>query len=208
MTQVGGISGCLSTNEIDVCYYPFLAIVDMPIYASPLGGQQVGFLSAGDGFCRQSVPQFATSGCTRNLNLRAYEGFNAAWGYANQAGIGGWVYGPALADNNGALGCCGPAQDDYRCGDAKAFVCSPNEPCDGGVNDTGPLRSGVRGINATTYLRYAPGSTAFYYVVPGCTVEEYIRSPANGAWTCVRVVEGAGYALNNIRGWILTSSLA
>lgn len=208
MTQVGGIAGCNSTNEIDVCYYPFLAIVDLPIYASPLGGQKVGFLNAGDGFCRQSVPQFGSTGCTRNLNLRAFEGFNAAWGYDNTSGVSGWVYGPALADNNGALGCCGPAQADYRCGDAKAFVC-PDGPCDGGINSEGQLRSGIRGLNGTTYLRYAPGSTPFYYLTVGCTVEEYIRSPAStNAYTCVRVVEGCGYALNNVRGWILTSRLA
>lgn len=205
MTLAGDVAGCFNQNEVDVCYRPFLALIDLPIYASPLGGPAIGLVPAGNNFCRQSVPQFG-SNCTRNLALRAPEGFDGVWGYANSQGLSGWVWGPGLADNNGAGGCCGPAGADYRCGDDKAGVC-PSAPCDGAVVSSFAV-SGIRGIDQTAYLRYAQSSTPFYYLVPGCTVEQYRRSPSAGTYTCVRVVEGAGYAKNNIRGWVLTDALA
>lgn len=198
MTLAGDVPGCLDTIEISVCHRPQVAIIDLPVFASPLGGLQISTLAAGQNFCRQSVPQF--SGCSRNLNLRAAEGYNAVWGYMNTDGRSGWVWGPGLADNNGFGGCCGPAGEDFRCGDDKAGVC-PSPPRDGGTIPATAV-SGVRGFKTTTYLRYAPQSTPFYYLVPGCTVEQYRRADN---YASVRVIEGGGYALKNVRGWVLSS---
>lgn len=207
MTLRGNVSGCRDVDEVDICYYPFQAIVALGVYPSPLGGPLLAVMAPGDGFCRQSVLQTATSGCTRNLNLRAFEGLSAAWGYVNATGVGGWVYGPALADNNSAGGCCGPAQADYRCGDAKAGIC-PDGPCDGTADPNPAIGvSGSRTITASlTTLRWAPGSTAYYYLPNGATVQQFVRT-SDGNWTCVEVTNGLGYAANGSRGWVLTSSL-
>jgi hypothetical protein len=55
------------------------------------------------------------------------------------------------------------------------------------------------------YLRYAPGSTAFAYLVRGDTVRRLARAH-DGAWTGVEA-RTARWARPGARGWVLTGAL-
>jgi hypothetical protein len=55
------------------------------------------------------------------------------------------------------------------------------------------------------YLRWAPGSTAFRYLVRNDAVRQLVRT-ANGRWIGVEV-QTARWASRRTRGWVLGSAL-
>jgi hypothetical protein len=201
MTVRCGQSGCTDQDEADVCYRTWMVngLSGCPIRvgASTIA-PQVGFMDYGVHFCRQSIQNYPT--CATDPGGRPSAN-NFIWGYSNQNGLSGWVnLNNVTPDDNGA-NCCGPAGADYHCGDLSR--CSSNK-CDGGTSGSASSSSGSRTVSASnTYLRYAPGSTAFYYLVSGDTVT---RLCIVGSYTCVSV-SSAVWCPSGTRGWVLSTSL-
>jgi hypothetical protein len=212
MTQRGGIAGCYDLDQVDVCWVPYITNGDTGIYGDYAATYAFTSIPKGTKVCRQSVNQTTIApNCTRNLSLRpATSGY--VWAYDGSSGTTGWIADVALNTNAGASGCCGPAQDDYQCGDANAGFCS-GAPCDGSQSYSSIITSvsGHRLINAPegySSFRLGPGSTKKYYLPNGTCVAQRLRIGSSGDWTCVQVLSGSsGWCPLNEVGWILTSHL-
>jgi hypothetical protein len=97
---------------------------------------------------------------------------------------------------------CGPANADFD--RRRPQACGGH--CDGrplaGVRDaSGQALVAAREV----YLRYAPGSTAFRYLVRGDAVRRLVRSH-NMQWTAVEI-RTARWTGRGTRGWVLSSAL-
>lgn len=194
-------SGCPDQDESDVCYRTWLVngITGAPIRVGPSTiAPQVDLISYGAHFCRQSVQNYPT--CSSNPSGRPNVN-NFVWGYSNSSGVGGWVSLNNITPDDSGAKCCGPAGADFHCGDLSR--CG-QRVCDGGTSGSASSASGSRTVSAATvYLRYAPGSTGFYYLVSGDTVS---RLCIVGSYTCVQV-SNATWVPSGTRGWVLSSAL-
>jgi hypothetical protein len=201
--------GVFGTDQVDVAYEPWRALRAAPLRIGPSprapqvvsdGGEPVG-LTVGQHLGRQST---RNPGCQNRPPLRgSVNGF--VWGYCLSPAVGksGWMrrvdLEPDLALERLA---CGPANADFD--RRRPQAC-------GGHCDGRPLR-GVRDASGSAvveadevYLRYAPGSTAFRYLVRGDRVRRLLRS-GNAQWTAIEV-RTARWTGRGTRGWVLTSAL-
>jgi hypothetical protein len=104
-----------------------------------------------------------------------------------------------------------PAFEHLACGPANADFDRRRPDACGGHCDGRPL-TGVRAVSGSArvsardvYLRWAPGSTAFRYLVRGDEVRRLAQT-ANARWIGVEVQSGR-WARRRLRGWILGSAL-
>lgn len=211
---------CFDQDESDVCYSAWIANIRVPLRYAPTGSAPVvrdTFLEPGQHFCRQSVNQTAMENdpaCTRNLEPRPSQN-GYLWGYKNAGGVEGWAFRDAMSPDasyvgEGNGGCCGPATGEggavgYRCGEEfRNIVCEGRVECAGDQSCAASSVSGIEGLNGRTFLRYAPQSSAFYYLEQGDSVELLCQC---GAYTCVSTRSSEYGIPFGTRGWILSSKI-
>jgi hypothetical protein len=203
--------GLYGQDQVDVAYEPWRAVRDTPLRVGPsadapvvLGDDGVSVqLLAGQHLGRQST---RNPRCLDAPPLRgAVQGF--VWGYCLSPVIhkSGWMLLSDLEPDPGlAELACGPAGADFDRRQA--------DSC-GGHCDGRPLRrvraaAGAAVVSAReVYLRYAPGSTAFRYLVSGDEVRELVQWSSDGArWVGVEA-RRARWVPRGGRGWMAASAL-
>lgn len=191
----GGIDGCWHTGLVNVGYYPYEVYRDRtPIRVGPSeDAAVVETLSRRARFGVQSTRN------PENLDLPSIRGARNGfvWGYSFSKGISGWVGLTQLIPDDppsDAPWATGPAGADFQVGASRSVRHGKNSSC------AGEPSKRLRTIDVTdTYLRYAPHSTPYWYVVKGDVVRERWRGRAN--YVCVEVVESA-VCPRGTRGWV------
>lgn len=199
--------GLYGSDQVDAAYEPWRAVAATALRLGPSpdagavlddAGDPVG-LRAGQHFARQSTrnPRALDAPPLRG----AVDGW--VWGYCMSPVThkSGWM---RLSDLERDAGherqACGPAGADFDRRDPRSC---------GGHGDGRPVSglreaSGRRVVDAReVYLRWAPQSTAFRYLVRGDRVRELVRRPG---WVGVEI-QAARWAPKGARGWISASSL-
>lgn len=193
-----GIDGCWTTGEVNVGYYPFMAVHGRtPIRVGPSEDMAVIDILGRD--ARFGVQSTRNPGYDDHPAPRgAHGGF--VWGYSFKDGVSGWVkLDQLMRDDSGVEWATGPAKADFHVGIGTCEPHGKNSSCAGvvGVN--------VRAINVIdTYLRYAPHSTPYWYLVKGDLVRERWRGRKN--YVCVEVVQSTVCPVG-IRGWVPYAAL-
>jgi hypothetical protein len=202
-------AGLYGPDAVDVAYEPWRAVRATTLRLGPdaragavlddagrpvalVPGQHLGRQSTRNPTCLDAPP------------LRpAADGF--VWGYCMPPAIrkSGWM---RLADLEPDLGypdlACGPAGVDFD--RRRPQACGGH--CDGQpLTDIEP--AGGRSVVGAreVYLRYAPGSTPFRYLLAGDTVRR-LAGAHEDRWLGVEVVS-AHWASRATRGWVLTEAL-
>lgn len=202
--------GIYGTDAVDVAYEPWRAVRATALRVGPSSrapvvlsdaGEPVG-LAAGGHLGRQST---RNPSCSDSPPLRPAEG-GFVWGYCMPPATrkSGWMRLADLVRD--------PAYDELACGPAGEDF-DPRDPEGCGGHCDGRPPTGVAPASGTAavevreaYLRYAPGSTAFRYLVRGDTVRRLVRAE-QGRWTAVEV-RSARWAGAGTRGWVIASALA
>jgi hypothetical protein len=201
--------GVFGTDLVDVAYEPWRAVRSTVLRVGPStraaavtsdSGESVE-LVAGQHLGRQTTrnPQ-----CLDSPPLRgAVDGF--VWGYCMPPATrkSGWMLLSALEPDPGFEGlACGPANADFD--RRRPQACGGH--CDGQrLTDIRAASGSARVSAGDVYLRWAPGSTAFRYLVRNDAVRQLVRT-ANGRWIGVEV-QTARWASRRTRGWVLGSAL-
>ena len=201
--------GLYGADGVDVAYEPWRAVSATVLRLGPSSrapvvkndGRPVE-LALGQHLGRQTT---RNPRCLDRPPLRrAVGGF--VWGYGMPPATrkSGWML---LADlePDPVLGelACGPADADFD--RRRPDACGGH--CDGRALSGVRAASGSAVVEADdVYLRYAPGSTAFRYLVRGDVVRRLART-ADARWTGV-AVRSARWAPSGARGWVLASALA
>lgn len=201
--------GLYGTDQVDVAYEPWRAVRETPLR---LGPNRRGPVVVNEGEPVRLLPgQHLGRQTTRNPRCldapplrRAVDGF--VWGYGMPPATrkSGWMRLADLEpDREFDRLACGPADADFD--RRRPDAC-------GGHCDGRPL-TGVRALSGSAvveaddvYLRYAPGSTAFRYLVRGDVVRRLART-ADARWTGIEV-RTARWTPSRVRGWVLASTLA
>jgi hypothetical protein len=201
--------GLFGPDGTDVAYEPWRALVPLRLHVGPStraplvvadGGEAVA-LEAGGRLGRQTV---RNPRCLDRPPLRpAIDGF--VWGYAMPPAVrkSGWA---RLADLEPDPAyeelACGPAAEDFD--RRHPHACGGH--CDGRGLASVREASGTAQVTARDlYLRYAPGSTAFRYLVGGDEVRLVAQWRA-GRWLGVEV-RSAEWAPRRARGWVLSGGV-
>jgi hypothetical protein len=202
--------GIFGADLVDVAYEPWRAVRSTALRLGPSvrapavladTGEPVE-LAADQHLGRQTT---RNPGCLDAPPLRAaVDGF--VWGYCMPPATrkSGWMRLSDLERD--------PALEQLACGPAGADFDRRRPQACGGHCDGRPL-AGVQDASGTAvvtarevYLRYAPGSTAFRYLVRGDAVRRVVRS-RNRSWTGV-AVRTARWTGRGTRGWVLASTLS
>lgn len=204
--------GLYGHDQVDVAYEPWRAVRDSTLRVGPSAdappvlddtGAAVALL-ADQHLGRQST---RNPGCSDTPPLRpAAQGFVWGYGLSPATHKSGWML---LADLEPD-----PELDQLACGPASADFDRRRPGSCGGHCDGRPL-TGVRAVAGVTrviardvYLRYAPGSTAFRYLLDGDEVRRLARWTHRGAaWIGVEA-RRARWAPRGARGWVPASALA
>ncbi len=204
------IAGVFGPDGVDVAYEPWRALRRTALRVGPHArspvvladsGEAVG-LRAGEHLGRQTTRNPA---CLDRPPLRAaVAGF--VWGYCMAPAIrkSGWMrLGDLEADAAFADLACGPAGHDFD--RRRPQAC-------GGHCDGRPL-TGVRAVSGLAdvtardlYLRYAPRSTAYRYLVDGDQLRLLAAWRSAPAWLAVEV-RRARWTPRGSRGWVLAGGL-
>jgi hypothetical protein len=201
--------GLFGPDIVDVAYEPWRAVRPTALRLGPSSRAPVVKSDSGDSIelrpgqhlGRQTTRNPA---CLDAPPLRAaVDGF--VWGYCMPPVTpkSGWMLRSALEPD--------PAFGGFACGPAKADFDRRHPDACGGHCDGRPL-TGVRAVSGPAqvtardvYLRWAPGSTAFRYLVRGDEVRQLIQT-ANARWIGVEV-RIARWTPRRVRGWILREAL-
>ena len=202
-------TGLFGPDQVDVAYEPWQALSATTLHIGPSASSPAVRSESGD-VVRLVPGQHFGRQCTRNPRCLDAPPLRAAvngfvWGYGIPPAIAksGWVRLDDLQTDPGFTEfACGPAGADFD----RRF---PQE-C-GGHCDGRPL-AGVRRIAGSAevrahdlYLRYAPGSTAYRYLVSGDQVRLLVDWHAR-RWFGVEV-RRAKWAARGARGWVLASAV-
>jgi hypothetical protein len=202
--------GIFGPDRVDVAHEPWRAVRSTALRLGPSmqapavladTGEPVE-LAADQHLGRQTTRNPA---CLDAPPLRAaVDGF--VWGYCMPPATrkSGWMRLSDLERD--------PALEQLACGPAGADFDRRRPQACGGHCD-GRSLTGVQGATGTAvvtarevYLRYAPGSTAFRYLVRGDAVRRVVQS-RNRSWTGVEV-RTARWAGRGTRGWVLARTLS
>jgi hypothetical protein len=203
--------GLFGPDLVDVAYEPWRAVRRTSLRVGPSSAAPVVLsdldepveLVAGQRLGRQTT---RNPRCLDAPPLRAaVDGF--VWGYCLPPATrkSGWML---LADLRRDPRCeqlaCGPAGKDFD----RRSPGSCGGHCDGRPLTDVRAASGRAAVGAReVYLRYAPHSTAFRYLVTGDEVRELARwSSPRADWIGVEV-RSARWAPRARRGWVLASAL-
>lgn len=204
--------GLYGSDQVDVAYEPWRAVTSSTLRLGPdprapaviADDGDVVALRAGQHFGRQST---RNPRCLDRPPLRpAVAGF--AWGYcmAPVTRKSGWMRLADLQpDPETERRACGPAGADFDRRDPNS--CGGH--CDGSPVTAVRAVSGEAVVDAQdVYLRYAPGSTAFRYLVRGDRIRRLVGGvDTHAAWVGVEVQQ-ALWASTGTRGWLLSTALA
>lgn len=201
--------GLFGTDGVDVGYEPWRAIRQTTLRVGPSPAAPVVKSDSGETvelpidqhFGRQTT---RNPGCLDRPPLRgAVDGF--VWGYCIPPVTrkSGWMLLSALEpDLAFERLACGPARADFD--RRRPAACGGH--CDGRpLTGTRDLSGSARVRAREVYLRWAPGSTAFRYLVRDDEVRRLIQTD-NAAWIGVEV-RAARWASRGTRGWVLASAL-
>jgi hypothetical protein len=201
--------GIFGTDQVDVGYDPWQAVRATPLRVGPSGGappvlddaDEPVALAVGRHLGRQTT---RNPECLDNPPLRAsVNGF--VWGYCMPPAVrkSGWMQLADLeADLTFAGLACGPADADFD--RRRPQACGGH--CDGRALRDVRDASGQAVVAAReVYLRYAPGSTAFRYLVRGDAVRQLLRSD-NRQWTAVEI-RTARWTGRGTRGWVFSNAV-
>jgi hypothetical protein len=203
--------GLYGYDEVDVSYEPWRAVRTTQLRVGPSAGAPVVLaddgvpveLLAGQHLGRQST---RNPRCLDAPPLRgAVQGF--VWGYCLSPVThkSGWMLLSDLERDPGlAELACGPAGADFD--RRQADSCGGH--CDGRPLSRVRASAGAAVVSAReVYLRYAPGSTAFRYLVSGDEVRRLVQWSSGGAtWVGVEA-RRARYVPRGGRGWVLAGAL-
>ena len=202
--------GLFGPDQVDVAYEPWRAHAGTTLHVGPSSSSPV--VLADDGQAVRLVAEqhlgrqsLRNPACADTPPLRpAVNGF--VWGYGMPPAIrkSGWVLVADLeADPQFGQLACGPAGADFD----RRFPQACGGHCDGSpLTGVRPL-SGAAEVSARDlYLRYAPGSTAYRYLVGGDQVRLLADWHAH-RWVGVEV-RRAAWAPRRARGWVLASAVA
>ena len=204
--------GLYGADQVDVAYEPWRAVASSTLRLGP--DPQAPAVTADDGrivalepgqyFARQST---RNPGCLERPPLRpAVSGF--AWGYcmAPVTRKSGWMRLADLQpDPDAERRACGPAGADFDRRDPSS--CGGH--CDGRPVTAFAAASGEAAIDARdVYLRYAPGSTAFRYLIEGDRVRRLVNARGEHAGWAGIEVRRARWTPTGARGWLLAGTLA
>ena len=203
--------GLYGQDQVDVAYEPWRAARETPLRVGPSADAPVVFaddgvpvaLLAGQHLGRQST---RNPRCLDAPPLRgAVQGF--VWGYCLSPVThkSGWMLlGDLEPDPGLAQLACGPAGADFD----RRQPGSCNGHCDGRPLTGLRAAAGVAAVSAReAYLRYAPGSTAFRYLVSGDEVRRLVQwSSGNATWVGVEA-RRAQWVPRGGRGWVLAGTL-
>jgi hypothetical protein len=192
--------GCRRQTEVNIGYYPRHVKRDANLRFGPgpgfparqrlLTGQRVG---------RQSVPN---PNYRANPEPRPSRG-GYVWVYVLKGGRSGWVKAEVLAHDPGGWA-DGPESVDFEVGSAPGVPHAPKRRRASRVR-LGFRVSGRREVGAAdAYLRYAPHSTPFEYLMRGDVVERRWHHPLG--YVCVRVISSET-APEGAIGWIVGGAL-
>jgi hypothetical protein len=203
--------GLYGQDKVDVAYEPWRAVRESALRLGPSAdappvldddGVPVE-LGADQHLGRQST---RNPSCVDAPPLRgAVQGF--VWGYCLSpvAHKSGWMLLDDLERDTGAGElACGPAGADFD----RRQPYSWGGHCDGRPLTRVRAASGVAVARAReVYLRYAPGSTAFRYLVTGDEVRQLVQwSSGSARWVGVEV-RRARWVPRGGRGWVLAGAL-
>src|SRR5919197_2339875 len=202
-------AGLFGPDQVDVAYEPWRARAPTGLRVGPTSSAPVVLADSGEAVSL-AIGQHLGRQTVRNPECRdapplraAVDGF--VWGYGMPPTIrkSGWV---RLVDVQADLMleelACGPAAADFD----RRFPQACGGHCDGR-----PFTGVRRGLGSAEvsardlYLRYAPGSTAYRYLVSGDQVRLLAQARA-GRWLGVEV-RRAAWAPRRVRGWVLASGL-
>lgn len=200
--------GIFGADQVDVGYEPWQAVCATLLRVGPSAlappvlsdDDEPVALAVGQHLGRQTT---RNPGCLDAPPLRgSVNGF--VWGYCLPPAVrkSGWMQ---LADLKPDLAlerlACGPANADFD--RRRPRACGGH--CDGRALRDVHDASGQAVVTAReVYLRYAPGSTAFRYLVRGDTVRRLRRS-SNRQWTAVEI-RTARWTARGTRGWLFSST--
>ena len=201
--------GLFGPDRVDVAYEPWLAVRRAELRVGPSSrapavksddGEAVR-LVAGQHLGRQTT---RNPGCLDTPPLRgAVDGY--VWGYCMPPATrkSGWMLLSALeADPEYEGLACGPANVDFD--RRRPTACGGH--CDGRrLTDVRRVFGSAQVSAREAYLRWAPGSTAFRYLVRGDEVRRLVQT-ANARWVGIEV-RTARWAGRRLRGWILSGAL-
>jgi hypothetical protein len=201
--------GLFGPDRVDVAYEPWVAVESTTLRLGPSSRAPAVRSDSGESI-RLGVGQHLGRQTTRNPQcldappLRpAVDGF--VWGYCMPPVTrkSGWMLLSALEPDPEFDGlACGPADADFD--RRRPDACGGH--CEGrALTDVRPVAGPARVSARDVYLRWAPGSTAFRYLVRGDEVHQLIQS-ANARWIGVEV-RSARWTRRRARGWILRSAL-
>jgi hypothetical protein len=201
--------GLFGPDLVDVAYEPWRAVRSTALRLGPSPRAPVVKSDSGESIhlgTDQHLGRQTTRnpGCLDAPPLRAaVDGF--VWGYcmAPVTPKSGWMLLSALeADPAFERLACGPANADFD--RRRPDACGAH--CDGRPLTEVRAVSGSARVSARdVYLRWAPGSTAFRYLVRGDEVRQLIQT-ANARWIGVEV-RSARWTRRRVRGWLLSDAL-
>jgi hypothetical protein len=201
--------GLFGPDLVDVAYEPWLAVRSTTLRLGPSSRAPAVTSDSGESI-QLAIGQHLGRQTMRNPDCRDTPPLRAAvngfvWGYCMPPVTrkSGWMLLSALEAD--------PAFERLACGPANADFDRRRPDACGGHCDGRPL-AGVRPVSGSArvsardvYLRWAPGSTAFRYLVRGDEVRQLIQT-ANARWIGVEV-RTARWAHRRARGWMLRSAL-
>jgi hypothetical protein len=201
-----GLSG---PDLVDVAYEPWVAVRSTTLRLGPSSRAPAVKSDSGESI-QLGVGQHLGRQTTRNPDCRdtpplraAVDGF--VWGYCMPPVTrkSGWMLLSALeADPEFEGLACGPANADFD--RRRPAACGGH--CDGRpLSGVRPVSGSARVSARDVYLRWAPGSTAFRYLVRGDEVRQLVQT-ANARWIGVEV-RAARWASRRTRGWVLRSAV-
>lgn len=189
-------SGCYDRDEVNVCWIPRLTNKNTSINKSTQGTATLASIPANTMVCLQST---RNPTCTSNPPQRPANAYGYVWAYYRDAGgsvYTGWIYSGDIGAAAGGP-CSGPALADWQCG-GTPVGCTDTVGC--------ADRNDSFTVSVDSYLRYAPGSTAWQWVGKDAGVNRKGYSTASG-YACVVVTSNPKYCDAGVVGWIEQGNL-
>jgi hypothetical protein len=228
-------SGCFGTEDVNVCYTPWIVTAAEPGQSGVLLRKGPSFsadpvmhtdgvtpvvIPVGGHFGRVSTRTGSVSSGCPDPGPRPHQGTSFIWGYWTGFARQGWMpYNNgsstfAVGDTGYTGSMCGPAGADFDCRKAKS-ACSGYNGCGGAGVGSPTCSVTYRPIIAVGsdlseekyYLRYAANSTTFAWLVPGDRIKRWgYKDGGTYNWSCVEVL-CAKFAANGCKGWVRSDAL-
>lgn len=197
MTTCGDISGCWAQDVVNIGWYGYRTNSSTFVRVGPGHNFNMrSIIAPGKRMGWQSVrnPDALDSPAQRSPK----NGF--AWCYLIDGSLTGWVpVGTIDEYDNGKSWAHGPAESDFHVGYDECERGSP-AGCGGYT-----MNHNLRVVKTEeVYVRYAPQSTAFHFLLKGDHFKEMYASPMG--YRCGEVTQSESCPVGT-RGWVLSAAL-